>query len=175
MLNRWPCFVLAFVLFSFGGAQAQVNPDLDVSVINLSSAPSAKMEPLVMQPHPALAKHKFWDRENTTLFIVHAGLETSDFVLTHQALASGGHEMNPIARPLVNMGTGGQVAFFAGGTLATLGATYLLHITHHHKLERIVGWYSIADSTWGVSYNLAHRGSNPPNSTSAPVQAPTTP
>lgn len=175
MSSRWPCFVLAFVWFSFGGAQAQANPALDVSVIDLPAAPSAKVGPLVMQPRPALAEHKFWDRENTTLFIVHAGLETSDFVLTHQALASGGHELNPLARPFVNMGTGGQVAFFVGGTLATLGATYLLHITHHHKLERIVGWYSIADSTWGVSYNLAHRGSDPSSSISTPVQAPTIP
>lgn len=177
MPSRWPCLVFVFVcLVSYGAAQAQLNPALDASVTDLPAAPSAEVEPLVMRPLPPLhSEHRFWDKQNTSLLVVHAGLETADFFLTHDAIASGGRELNPIARPLVKMGTGGQIAFFAGGTLATMGVSYLLHKTHHHRLERMVEWYSIADSSWGVSYNLAHRGDHPPSSISAPVQAPTTP
>jgi hypothetical protein len=56
-------------------------------------------------------QHKFWDRQNTILFATHAGLAATDFALTRRNLASGGKELNPIARPFTNMGTPGEVVF----------------------------------------------------------------
>ncbi|PYX93456.1 MAG: hypothetical protein DMG71_15205 [Acidobacteria bacterium] len=102
------------------------------------------------------ASHKFWDRETKLLFAVHAGMEAADFGLTHNALAHGGVERNPIAQPFMKLGTPGQVAFFAGGTAATLGISYWLHKRGHHRLERLVGMYAIADSAAGVIHNATH-------------------
>lgn len=103
----------------------------------------------------------YWDRENTLLFALHAGLEAADFSLTHRALARGSVELNPIARPFTSMGTGGQIAFFTGGTAATLGISYWLHRRGHHRLERIVSIYAIADSASGVIHNATHPPSTP--------------
>lgn len=100
-------------------------------------------------------QHKFWDRQNKILFAAHAGLAATDFALTHRNLASGGKELNPIARPFTNMGTPGEVAFFAGSTAASLGVTYFLHKTHHHSMERWIARYGVADSAAGVAFNLA--------------------
>ena len=107
-------------------------------------------------------QHKFWDRQNTILFVAHAGLATTDFALTHRNLASGGKELNPIARPFTNMGTPGEVAFFAGSTAASLGVTYLLHKTRHHSMERWVARYGVADSASGVAFNLAQGAPSSP-------------
>ena len=107
------------------------------------------------------SQHRYWDRENKLLFAIHAGLETADFGLTHHALLHGAVELNPLARPFTNMGTGGQMVFFAGGTAATLGISYWLHRRGHHRLERIVNMYAIADSASGVIHNATHPPSAP--------------
>lgn len=132
-------------------AQGPNAPSAAVSAEQLN-APSSLAE------HPA---HKFWDRETAILFGLHAGLEAADFGLTHHALAEGAVERNPLARPFTNLGTGGQVAFFAGGTAATLGISYWLHKRGHHRMERLIGLYSIGDSAFGVIHNATHLTHNP--------------
>ena len=131
MNHRSPLRLLFLLLLLYGRAFAQALPD----------APS---------------RHKFWDRQNKTLFIVHAGLETTDFAITHHNLANGGRELNPIGKPFVESGTAGQVTFFAGRTLATLGVSYAFHRTGHHKLEHATTMFMIGDSSYGVAYSLAH-------------------
>ncbi|HET7442047.1 MAG TPA: hypothetical protein VFJ47_12155 [Terriglobales bacterium] len=101
--------------------------------------------------------HRYWDRENKVLFIAHAGVTTADFIITHQNLSNGGHETNPLAKPLCESGTPGQVVFFGGRVLSTLSVSYALHRTGHHKMERGVTMFMIGDSAYGVSYSLAHR------------------
>ena len=105
----------------------------------------------------APSRHRYWDRENKVLFFTHAGVSTADFVVTHQNLSNGGREMNPLAKPLCESGTPGQVVFFGGRVLSTLSVSYALHRTGHHKLERWVTMFMIGDSAYGVSYSLAHR------------------
>jgi hypothetical protein len=112
-------------------------------------------------------EHKFWDRQNKITFAAHAGLAATDFALTHRNLASGGRELNPVARPFTNMGTPGEVLFFAGGTAASMGLSYMMHKTHHHSMERWVTRYAIADSASGVAYNLAQGGPAPRSATPA--------
>ena len=105
----------------------------------------------------APSQHKFWDRQNKTLLIMHAGVTTADFVVTHQNLSNGGREMNPLAKPLCESGTPGQVVFFGGRVVSTLSVSYALHRMGHHKLERAVTMFMIGDSAYGVTYSLAHR------------------
>lgn len=105
----------------------------------------------------APSSHKFWDRQNKALFVVHAGLETTDFAITHHNLANGGRELNPMGKSLCESGTPGQVFFFAGRTFGTLGISYAFHKTGHHKIERAVTTYMIGDSAYGVAFSFAHR------------------
>ena len=103
------------------------------------------------------APHKFWDRKNKALFLVHAGLETTDFTITHHNLANGGHETNPLAKSLCESGTAGQAAFFGMRTAGALAISYLFHKTNHHRLERGTTMFMISDSAYGTAYSFAHR------------------
>ena len=103
------------------------------------------------------APHKFWDRKNQALFVIHAGVEGTDFAITHDNLANGGHETNPLGRSLCESGTPGQVTFFAARTLGALGISYLFHVTNHHRLERVTTMFMISDSAYGMAYSFAHR------------------
>ena len=132
MNHRSRLRLLFFVLLIYGRAIAQALPD----------APS---------------RHAFWDRQNKALFLVHAGLETADFAITHQNLSNGGRELNPFGKDLCESGTPGQVVFFAGRTLSALSLSYAFHRAGHHKLERAVTMFMIGDSAYGVSYSLANR------------------
>jgi len=104
----------------------------------------------------APSRHKFWDRQNKTLFLIHAGVETTDFAITHHNLANGGREMNPLGKSLCQSGTAGQATFFAARTAGTLGISYLFHKTNHHRLERATTMFMISDSAYGVTYSFAH-------------------
>ena len=102
------------------------------------------------------APHKFWDRKNKTLFLIHAGIETTDFAITHHNLANGGRETNPLGKDLCESGTAGQAAFFGMRTVGALGISYLFHRTNHHRLERATTMFMISDSAYGVGYSFAH-------------------
>lgn len=136
------------IVFLFSVLANAQGPNAPSAVVNAeqSNAPSVERPP----------QHKFWDRETAILFGVHAGLEAADFALTHNALAHGGVERNPLAKPFTNLGTAGQAAFFAGGTAVTLGISYWLHKRGHHRMERLVGFYAIGDSAFGVIHNATH-------------------
>ena len=65
--------------------------------------------------------------------------ETADLVTTRRVLAAGGTENNPVFRPLIRQGLGGQMLVFYGfGEGGGLLTSYLLHRTGHHRLERVV-------------------------------------
>ena len=107
-------------------------------------------------PDQALA-HRFWDRQNRTLFIAHVALESADFAATHHNLSRGGRELNPLGKALCESGTAGQVTFFAGRTAGVAAISYFFHKSGHHKLERAFLVMANADSAFGVSYSFAHR------------------
>ena len=103
------------------------------------------------------SSHKFMDRTNKVLFSVHAGLEATDFGITHYNLSHGGREMDSMARPFCEKGTAGQLVFFGGRMAGVVGISYLLHKTGHHRMERAFIVYASGDSAYGVAYSFAHR------------------
>ena len=105
----------------------------------------------------APSSHRFMDRTNKILFSIHAGLEVTDFAITHRNLSQGGREMDSMARPFCERGTPGQLAFFGGRMAGVVGISYLLHKTGHHRVERAFIVYASGDSAYGVGYSLAHR------------------
>jgi len=100
--------------------------------------------------------HRFWDRENSTLFAVSAGWATADFFVTRSNLASGGRELNPVARVFAGS-TPGLAANFALETGGVMGISYFFHKTRHHKLERMTSYVNISASVGAVAYGLTHR------------------
>ena len=85
----------------------------------------------------APSQHRFWTLETTVDTGIIAGLVATDAFTTQRGLNNGYREANPLMRPFVTQGIGGQAAGSAIGFGAGLGTVYLLHKTHHHKAERI--------------------------------------
>ena len=102
-------------------------------------------------------KHNFWDAANKALFAGHAALEAVDFGITHHNLSHGGRELDPMAKTLCESGTSGQLVFFGGRMAGVVAASYLLHKTRRHRLERAFPIYASGDSAYGVAYSFAHR------------------
>ena len=129
------------------------------------TAPAAR-EPLIASmfairpveaPNPRSEQtHRFWDRENSTLFAVSAGWSTADFFVTRSNLTSGGRELNPVARVFAGS-TAGLAANFALETGGVIGVSYFFHKTGHHKLERATSYVNISASAGAVAYGLVHR------------------
>lgn len=96
-------------------------------------------QPLVTAAQPAKKSptHSFFDKANVRLFVAESLAQTGDLITTHRIIAAGGKEADPLARPFVNAGIGGQmVGSYVVGTGGTMLASYLLHRSGHHRLER---------------------------------------
>jgi hypothetical protein len=85
----------------------------------------------------APSEHRFWTVETKVNTGILAGMIAADAFTTQRGLQQGYREANPIMRPFVTRGIGGQAAGSALGFGASLGTVYLLHKTHHYKAERI--------------------------------------
>ena len=108
--------------------------------------------PLPEAPRP----HRFWDTQNTLLFVGVGAINSADFVVTRQNLQSGGKELNPVTRIFAGS-TAGLAFNFAGETAATMGIAYLFHKSGHHRLERMTSAVGMSISTQAVIYSGTHR------------------
>jgi len=121
-------------------------------------ASPAAMEPVVpvIVEMKAPDRHRFWDRENSALFLTVGAFAAADFCSTRANLASGGKELNPITR-VFSGSTPGLAANFALETGGVMAVSYLFHKTGHHRLERMTSFVNISASAYAVGYSLAHR------------------
>jgi hypothetical protein len=111
--------------------------------------PSAKTAALPEAPHD------FLDARNKISLGALAGLLAADGVTTQQNLANHAHELNPIARPLVEHGWAGQLGASVLGYSASIGLSYMVHRSGHHKLERVILHAAMAGEAAMVMNNLA--------------------
>ena len=109
-----------------------------------------------MAPSKPESVHRFLDKWNIALFAGAGALDAVDFAATRSNLQSGGRELNPMVRAF-GRSTAGLALNFGGEATGTVGLSYFLHKTGHHRLERIVQMLNIATSTGAVSYSLFHR------------------
>ena len=151
------CAMLAsFVLpaAAEGGRAASTPSPADSTTI---STPSVTVALLPEAPTPTNAvdglvvlktqkpQHKFLDVENSLGLSLMASSLIADSLSTQKALAYPGfHEVNPLARPFMQT-RGGAAAYTAGSFAFLAGTAYVMHRTHHHKLEHIfpfavAGW-----------------------------------
>jgi hypothetical protein len=121
---------------------------------------SAEPGPIVLSPTnnavpDAPSARKFWTLENKINFSIFAGELTADAITTQRGLSRGMREANPLARPFVTHGAGGQAAASAIGMGMAVGTAYLLHRTHHYKAERIAVRLMLAGEGFAVGQNIA--------------------
>jgi hypothetical protein len=151
-MNRHLFLILLFALPVFGE--------------DMPDAPSLAYTPYVAQSSRAMAgasrnpqdgsTHRFFDHGNKLRAGILAGLVAADGISTQEILHGAGQwrEMDPLARPFVNQGAPGQLAASILGYGFSLGTSYLLHRTGHHKLEKLVLDASIGVEAETVSSNL---------------------
>jgi hypothetical protein len=145
---------LVFALIFCGGiaARAQSSNSGDQSPGNLPAAPSA----------PALAAdsaqarvptHAFWDKENVLLFSGVAVFRALDYASTKNMLARGREEIL-LPDDVVN-NSAGFAALEAAATATSIGISYALHRTGHHKLERWISIAHLSVTGFGAARNYA--------------------
>ena len=114
------------------------------------------ISPVMLVVIPTPLEHRFWDRQNRTLFAMNAALAGADFAITRRNLNHNGEELNPLTR-LLSGSTPGLATNFAMETGGVIGIGYLFHKTGHHKLERVTSYVNLGASAFAASYGLAHR------------------
>ncbi|MGO9123519.1 MAG: hypothetical protein ACLP6G_01385 [Terriglobales bacterium] len=102
-----------------------------------ATSPQALQQAVPNSPQPAVA-HAFWDRANILLFSGIAVVRGMDYASTRNFQARGRQEIL-LPDEVVN-NSAGFASLEAAGTMTSVGISYILHRTGHHKLER---WLSI--------------------------------
>lgn len=129
---------------------ATAEPDAPAPFVEASSAA------FVAPSYNLGDRHRFWDKQNTALFLAAAAVNSADFAVTRANLQSGGQELNPVVR-VFGRSSAGLAVNFIGETAGVVGVSYFFHKTGHHKLERIVSMANIGTSAGAVTYGLMHR------------------
>jgi hypothetical protein len=97
--------------------------------------------------------HAFWDRTNILLFSGVAVFRGFDYASTRNFLARGREEVL-IPDDIVN-NSAAFASLEAAGTLTSVGLSYLMHRTGHHKLERWLSIGHIGVTGFGVVRNYS--------------------
>jgi hypothetical protein len=127
---------------------------------NAGSTVQAESPPQIPSKEPA--EHKFWDRKNKFLFSGVGLFRGLDYASTRNMQARGREEIL-LPDDVVN-NSAAFAGVEAGGTAASVGLSYLMHSTGHHKLERWVSIAHIGVTGFGAARNYAlktHRANAP--------------
>jgi hypothetical protein len=82
--------------------------------------------------------HRFFDKTNLLLLGASLLGQSADAITTQRFRSHGGQEADPLARPFVAQGWGGQVGLVSIENTAQIFIMYRLHKMGHHRIERIV-------------------------------------
>jgi hypothetical protein len=129
-----------------------------LAVFLLLSFPMAAQEagsstPAPEPPSASAPQHRFWDRTNILLFSGVAASRALDYTSTRHFQARGDNEVL-IPDDVVN-NSAGFAALEAAGTATSVGISYILHRTGHHKLERWMSIGHIGVTAVGVGWNYS--------------------
>ena len=143
-------------LFITTHATAQSAPAGQPNVSQTSSGmPVANpMPPGVAKPENLSAPpHAFWDRTNLMLFSGVAVFRGLDYASTRNMQARGREEV--LLPDDVVTNSAGFAALELAGTAASVGLSYWMHRTGHHKLERWISIVHIGVTGVGAARNYA--------------------
>ncbi len=114
-----------------------------------SSAPGTVKKP----DRTAAETHRFWDRENILLFSGVGAFRALDYASTRNFMARG-REETLLPDDVVN-NSAGFASLEAAATGVSIGLSYLMHRTGHHRLERWVSIVHISVTAFGDARNYA--------------------
>lgn len=138
-------------------ARAQQPAGEDKARQSTSSAPSSASKS--SQRELPSAPHAFFDRKNVLLFSGVAVFRGLDYASTRNMQARGREEIL-LPDDVVN-NSAAFAAVEVGGTLASVGISYILHRTSHHKLERWMSIGHIGVTAFGVARNYSLKSMHP--------------
>jgi len=119
------------------------------AILVLAAAGSLRAQELRAQPghHPFalhsyltrgdLAASRFWSPSTVALVVLDGGAKAADSFVTHENVAAGGEEHDPLARPFVHT-TGVYVVALAALFGAEIATAYVLHRRRHGNFARAV-------------------------------------
>jgi hypothetical protein len=148
MMRNWRGTRAGWYFLAF--CMASITPALAQECAVPPAAPSTTAPPAV---------HRFWDRENAWLFAGVGAFRAFDYTSTRNMLARGREEVL-IPDDVVNS-RAGFPALEAAGTATSIGLSYLMHRTHHHRLERWVSIVHIGVTGFGAVKNYSLKSKHP--------------
>jgi hypothetical protein len=115
---------------------------------------------------PVQEQHRFWDRENAWLFAGVGAARALDYSSTLNMRRRGRQEI------LLTNWVVDHHSLFAGievgGTALSIGASYLLHRTGHHQMERWISLVHIGMASVGDVRNYSLQTAHPAPSGAVP-------
>jgi hypothetical protein len=164
-LLRWSLTLLlgGVVLPATVSAQQKTTNPSFQSAETMDDAPAPRRPAVapaaVAAPHAKLPQHAFWDRKNILLFSGVAVFRGLDYASTRNFQARGRTEIL-LPDDVVN-NSAGFAALEAAGAATSIGISYLLHRTGHHKLERWLSIGHIGVTAFGVARNYSLKSKHP--------------
>jgi hypothetical protein len=104
-------------------------------------------------PKASVPVHRFWDRTNILLFSGVAVFRGLDYASTRNFMARGREEIL-LPDDVVN-NSAGFASLEAAATATSVGLSYWMHRTHHHKIERWISITHISVTAFGDVRNYA--------------------
>lgn len=117
------------------------------------SVESSKRVPKPIPPHG------FWDRKNILLFSGVAVFRGLDYASTRNFQRRGRTEV--LIPDDVANNSAGFASLEAAATVTSVGISYLLHRTGHHKMERWLSIGHIGVTGFGVAWNYSLKSKHP--------------
>jgi hypothetical protein len=109
--------------------------------------------------NPPVRVHTFWDRTNRGLFAGIAVTRTLDYTSTINMQYRGREEI--LLPDDVVLNRAGFAALEAASAATSIGISYLLHRTGHHRLERWLSIGHISVTGFGDVRNYSLRSKHP--------------
>jgi hypothetical protein len=145
------CVALSLALLFAVSAAAQDTPSASVTT---TIAPVATVQPRSPAKLPeSPSAHRFFNRENLWLFSGIAVMRTLDYTSTRNMQSRGREEM--LLPDDVAKNTAAFAALEAAGVATSVGVSYLLHRTGHHRMERWLSIGHISITGFGAARNYA--------------------
>ena len=153
--TTWLTLLISMFLVSATCADQQKPAPELTPATETKSAAEAAAPPQQTAPskNPAVNTHRFWDTQNRWLFAGVAAARTLDGTSTRNFRARGRDE-GLLNNDIVDNAPAFAVIEFAG-TVASIGTSYWMHRTGHHKLERWVSYLHIGVGFFGDARNYA--------------------
>jgi hypothetical protein len=127
-------------------------PDISQTI---STPPLANPTPALVAQTSKLSPepHVFWDHSNLTLFSGVILSRAADYASTRNMQARGREEVL-LPDDVVN-NSAGFIALESAGAAASVGLSYWMHRTGHHKLERWISVVHIGVTGFGIARNYS--------------------